>query len=345
MKLGILWDDRFLDHQDAGYHPECPERLIAARSQLEDDGLWAESIVIAGREATVDELAANHSRTYVEKALDRMRGGPGHFDADTFFSSGSRLASLLAAGGTIDLAMGILDGSWQAGLALPRPPGHHVTPGRAMGFCIFNNIAVAARAALASGKAERILVFDWDVHHGNGTQDAFWEDDRVVFISIHQWPFYPGSGLPDEVGSGRGAGRTMNFPFPAGAGNAEYAAVIREVVVPVMSEHRPDIVLVSAGFDAHEDDLLGGMRLDEDGYAAMTRMLVEGSEGVCKSRIGFVLEGGYDIEAEARSISRVARTLVREEKPEIPEDRPRGPYREVMDRTLRNIAPSWKGLL
>ncbi len=343
MSFGILLDDRFLAHHDTGYHPECPERLSAIRMELQDRGLWQRSRVTPGREATLDELTSNHSRAYVEAALERMQRAAGHFDADTFFSTGSREASLLAAGGTVDLVKAVIDRSLDFGLALVRPPGHHATPGRAMGFCIFNNIAIAARAALATGQVERILIYDWDVHHGNGTQDSFWGDDRVLYVSTHQWPFYPGSGLSDETGSGRGAGYTMNFPLPAGAGDDEFCFVMREAILPLAQEYHPDLILVSAGFDAHANDLLGSMRLTEDGYAAMTRVLADAAASLCKGRIAFVLEGGYHIESQARSVAAIVETMLGAQV-EIPDGTPRQQHRDVIDRTRMALAHHWKSV-
>jgi acetoin utilization deacetylase AcuC-like enzyme len=292
----------------------------------------------------VDELARNHDRGYVEFALEHMKRAPGRFDADTFFSEGSRSAALLAAGGTLDLVAGVVERRWDFGFAIPRPPGHHATPRRAMGFCIFNNLAVAAHAALASGEVERILVFDWDLHHGNGTQESFWSDGRLLYVSIHQWPFFPGSGLSDEVGAGGGRGTSVNFPFPPGAGNDEYACVIREVLTPLADEFSPDLVLVSVGFDTHMDDLIGSMKVDEDGFAAMARSVADIAGRHAGGRLALVLEGGYNIQAEAQSAARVVETLLGAEA-EIPAGRPRPAYRDVMDRTLKEIAPYWKGVL
>jgi acetoin utilization deacetylase AcuC-like enzyme len=343
MDFAILYDDAFLEHHDVGYHPESPERLEAIRERLTDAGLWDQATILSGREATRGELAANHAAEYVDRALEHMRSAPGRFDADTFFSEGSRQASLLAAGGTVDLVAGVIDRTWDFGFALPRPPGHHATPTRAMGFCIFNNIAVAARAALDSGEVERVLVFDWDVHHGNGTQDAFYEDERVMYVSTHQWPFYPGSGLSEEVGHGAGQGFTMNFPFPPGAGDEEYAFAMREAILPLMREFDPGLVLVSAGFDAHRDDLLGSMRLGEEAYAAMTGLLAGAARETAGGRVAFVLEGGYNVEAQARSIEAVIRTMQGGQWEAI-EDPPRAPYREVVDRTRQQLRSRWKSI-
>ena len=344
MGFVILSDEAFLDHHDVSWHPECPERLEGIRRVLEQTGHWARAEIVPGREATVDELAAVHDRDYVESALRHMERGPGRFDADTFFSTGSRRASLLAAGGTIDMVDGVLDRRWDFGFALPRPPGHHATPRRAMGFCIFGNLALAARAALDSGKVERVLVFDWDVHHGNGTQEAFFDDPRVLFVSAHQWPFFPGSGLPDELGRGRGEGYSVNVPWPPGAGNDEYAFLVRELALPLIDEFRPELVLVSAGFDAHRDDLIGSMRVDDAGFAAMTRVLRDEAARLAGGRIAFVLEGGYNVDAMGRSVATVLDTMLGDD-PEIPEDPPRSTYRDLVDRTRSAIRPFWKGVL
>jgi acetoin utilization deacetylase AcuC-like enzyme len=343
MSYAILFDEQFLEHHDVGYHPECPERIDAIRVELAGQGLWERAEILAGREASRQELARSHDPSYVDRALEHMQHAPGRFDADTFFSEGSRLASLLAAGGTVDLVKGVVERTWDFGFALPRPPGHHATPHRAMGFCIFNNIAVAAREALESGAVERVLIYDWDVHHGNGTQDAFYEDERVMYISTHQWPFYPGSGLSEEVGQGAGKGTTVNFPFPPGAGDADYCFTMREAILPLMEEFAPGLVLVSAGFDAHHEDLLGSMRLTDEGYAALTRLLQEACARACDGRLAFVLEGGYNIEAQARSVAQVINTLLGAPA-EIPGDAARGPYRDVVDRTRSRLREHWKGI-
>jgi acetoin utilization deacetylase AcuC-like enzyme len=208
----------------------------------------------------------------------------------------------------------VYEGRSEFGFALNRPPGHHAAKDRAMGFCIFNNIAVAAHALLADG-AKRILIFDWDVHHGNGTQDIFFNDPRVLFISVHQWPQYPGTGRLSEIGAGKGRGFTVNLPFPAGAADADYAAVMNRVVAPLAQEFQPEMVLVSAGFDAHVHDPLGGMRLSGDGFAHMagciSTIAKQSGRGPC-----YVLEGGYHLSASADAAAKVIRaTLSRKTVP------------------------------
>lgn len=343
MAFGILFDEQFLEHHDVRYHPECPERLTAVVGELQTRGLWERAQLLKGREATLEELKANHADAYVDAALEHMKRAPGRFDADTFFSEGSRSAALLAAGGTVDLVQEVVERRLDFGFALPRPPGHHATPTRAMGFCIFNNLAIAAHAALAGGQVERILVYDWDLHHGNGTQASFFADDRLLYISAHQWPFFPGSGLNDEIGEGAGEGYSVNVPWPPGAGNEEYCFLIREVVTPLAQEYRPQLILVSAGFDTHSEDLLGSMRVDENGYAAQTRLMADLARQHCEGRIAYVLEGGYNLEAEARGVATVFETMLGDEV-EIPEGRPRQMHREIVDRTRKALAPHWKAI-
>ena len=344
MKSAILFDEKFMDHEAMGFHPERPERLTGMKSFLEEKGLWEKAQIRGSRPATVDELILCHDEGYVSRALSMMEHGPGHFDADTFYSEGSRDAALGAAGGTIDLGIDALNDDIDWGLALVRPPGHHATASRAMGFCIFNNIAICAASLIKHLKLEQVMIFDWDVHHGNGTQDIFYDARNVFYASVHQWPFYPGSGTSDEIGTGDGKGFTANVPYPARAGDPEYLGVMNELLVPMMDEYKPQMILVSAGFDAHHEDLLGGMGVTQDGYSAMTKVLLDMAKKHCNGKLVFVLEGGYNIEAIAEAAACVMEVMLGKDV-----DTDAGPvskrYRDFLDRTKLTLAPYWKGVL
>jgi acetoin utilization deacetylase AcuC-like enzyme len=304
----LLVDDPLFDeHRSAGYHPERPERLGAARRGVERSGV--PMVRLAPHDAAPDELARAHDPAHVER-LERLAGRQGSIDADTFVAPRSVEAAKRAAGGAAALVEAIVDGSQaaRAGVALLRPPGHHATPGSAMGFCLFNNVAVAAHAALARG-VPRVAVVDFDVHHGNGTQDMFWRDPRVLFVSLHQFPLYPGTGSADEVGAGDGAGFTVNVPLSAGAGDAVYRRAFAELVVPLLDAFAPELVLVSAGYDAHARDPLASMSLSDDGYATMVAELRGVAERHAGGRMAMVLEGGYDLVAVEGSLAASMRAL------------------------------------
>ncbi|MCA9609748.1 MAG: histone deacetylase, partial [Myxococcales bacterium] len=243
-------DPRFATHRSRGPHPERPERLDAARSGAAHALDGATVIALEAPEADRDALAAIHTIDYLDELERILAEGWGQLDEDTFCSPGSRDAALCAAGGAAALARALMAGEAKRGLALLRPPGHHAEADRAMGFCLLNNVALAAEAARAAGAA-RVAIVDWDVHHGNGTQHVFEDRDDVLFISLHQWPLYPGTGRATEIGRGAGAGRTLNLALPAGADDAVYGEAFRRVVLPALRAHAPDLVLVSAGFDAH----------------------------------------------------------------------------------------------
>ena len=298
--IAVVDDPIFLEHAPPAGHPERPARLAAARKALETAALSARRVPFAPRDASDDELARVHTPAYVE-ALRRAEGWQGYLDADTYCSPASVPAARRAAGAGVTLVDALLDGRARTGLALVRPPGHHARSGGAMGFCILNNVAVAAAHARARG-AERVAIVDFDVHHGNGTQEIFYADPSVLYVSLHQFPFYPGTGSVAETGHGDGAGRTVNVPLSAGAGDAVYAAAFERIVAPVIASFDPDLVLVSAGFDAHERDPLGSMRVTEAGFAAMARHLAGALPRGPEGRIGIVLEGGYDLDGLGASL-------------------------------------------
>jgi acetoin utilization deacetylase AcuC-like enzyme len=302
----------FLEHpssleHDTGSHPEQAARITAiARELMVRDYLGFERVLSPSVDRTV--LTAVHAESYVDSLARISAAGGGALDPDTLVSSGSLEAAMHAAGGAVRLAEMLLDGDASTGFSAHRPPGHHAEPARAMGFCLFNNVAVAVRHALDARGLERVMVLDWDVHHGNGTNDIFHNSDRVLFVSIHEWPLYPGSGAASDVGSGVGRGFTVNLPVPAGSGDAVFVSLVEHVAVPLALAFAPQLVLISAGFDAHRDDPLATCTVSEAGFAAMARAIVSACASV-GAPLGAVLEGGYAQAALARSVAATMEAL------------------------------------
>ena len=293
MTTAYCFDELFLKHSYPG-HPENPDRLSAIMSHLDECGLLEQLAFRESQPATEDQIARLHSPSYIDRVRQLSERGGGHLDPDTYTNSYSFAAAMLAAGALITITRAVLADDARNGFALIRPPGHHALPARGMGFCIFNNVAIAALEALHCPGVERVLIYDFDVHHGNGTQDAFEEDPRVLFFSTHQYPHYPGTGAAGETGIGDGAGTVVNIPLPPGIGDAGYAKVMAEVAWPLAQRYHPDLILVSAGFDAHWSDPLAMMALSLNGYATIGRQLVTMAEEFCDGKIVFTLEGGYD---------------------------------------------------
>jgi acetoin utilization deacetylase AcuC-like enzyme len=297
-----------LEH-DTGVHPERAARIVAIEAELARHD-WLGMRRLQAPEVAPSTLTAIHPEHHV-RAIERARGA---LDPDTISSEGSYAAALHAAGGAVALVDELLAGEATTGMSALRPPGHHAEPERAMGFCLLNNVAVAARHALDAHGVERVLVLDWDVHHGNGTNAAFHATPEVLFVSLHQWPLYPGTGAAGDVGSGAGVGHTVNLPVSAGTGDAEYASLLEHVVAPLARAYAPRLVLVSAGFDAHRDDPLAGLVLTEDGFAAMAGTVRQLGEEL-DAPVGLVLEGGYDLRALAASTIAVLRVLTGRDTP------------------------------
>jgi len=308
LRTGIVIDPRYEAHDPGPGHPERPARLAALRAAL--DGCSRRGLIrIEPRSASAEDLALVHDPGYLGEVAASAHHERFAFDADTWVSAASYETARLAAGGVLALADAVMAGEVDNGLACVRPPGHHAEADRAMGFCLFNNVAVAARHLQRRHHVERVMIVDWDVHHGNGTQHLFDDDPTVLYLSLHQYPFYPGTGSLHEAGRGRGLGATVNLPLPAGCGDAEYLHLFESVVAPVCRRFAPQFVLVSAGFDAHLRDPLGGMRMTDDGYAAICRVLLRAAIEVAGGRCVAVLEGGYDLTALAASVLRVVDEL------------------------------------
>ena len=314
--LGYVLDDLFGEagHRAPPGHPERPARFDAVRDALGAAGLATRGTQLPIRPATDEELVRAHAPAYLEELARKLPGNSGWIDGDTYYSPRTFEAALAAAGSTAQLAMDVLDGRFTQGLAVVRPPGHHATRDQGMGFCLINNIAVAAAAVRARGAA-RVAIVDWDVHHGNGTQDIFWDDPSVLFLSMHQYPYYPGSGAPTELGGAHARGATVNVGLPRGSGDADYAAVLDHVFAPAITAFRPDVILVSAGFDAFEHDPLAGMRVTHAGFAQMARRLRALADATTGGKLVALLEGGYDLEGLAGGMTAVLTALTTSVEP------------------------------
>lgn len=313
----VVDDPRFQGHRGPAGHPERPERLVAvarAVARRED-----EVVRRPPRAASDEELRLAHPPAHLAAVSAAVARAPAQLDADTFVSPDSLDVARLAAGASVDLARAVARGEAPSGFAAVRPPGHHAEADRAMGFCLFNNVAVAARALQREEDAERVLIVDWDVHHGNGTEAMFLEDPSVAYFSTHQHPFYPGSGAATEIGRGAGRGFTLNVPLPAGVGDTGYASVFERLLAPWARRFRPDLILVSAGYDAHWRDPLAGEALSVRGYADLARSVCALADELCAGRVVCALEGGYDLEVLTYAILATLRVLEdRDARPEDP---------------------------
>ena len=307
-KSAVIIDREYLKHLPGEGHPERPERiqvLLDLAERLDPQKFR----LLPPRAATRAEIEFIHAPEHVRLVESTSKLNYYALDGDTITSRDSFGVGLLAVGGFLRLLDAIAAGEHQNGFALVRPPGHHALRDRAMGFCFFNTMAIGAEYLERTQNAKRVMIMDWDVHHGNGTQDAFYDDPSVLFISTHQFPFYPGSGAVNEVGAGAGEGYTVNVPLPAGCADVEYQQVFQDVIVPAVEKFSPEWILVSAGFDPHRRDPLAGMNVTEQGFGAMAERLLELADRFSDSRIAFLLEGGYDLAALQNSIAAVLTTL------------------------------------
>jgi acetoin utilization deacetylase AcuC-like enzyme len=336
----LLSDPRFFQHRSSAYHPERPERLDAAQAAIETAhrSFGLEFAPVEPRPVTEEELVRVHDARFV-RWMQSLRGEDGYIDADTFVGPESITVAELAAGGTVALVDSLLTGPTKRGLALVRPPGHHARPAQAMGFCLFNNVALAAAHARSRG-ISRIAVVDWDVHHGNGTQEAFYRDPGVLYISTHQFPFYPGTGAVQETGEGAGAGFTVNIPLTAGGGDAVYRGAFERVILPALEEYRPELVIISAGFDASKRDPLAEMELTPAAFGWMARELRRVADRSADGRVLLVLEGGYDLVALEAGLLAATRGLLEGTAVEIARD----VDHEDLDRAARVAKEAWKNV-
>lgn len=307
---GIVRDERYINHITDDYHPENPDRLRSIYAMLQEDDMEGSFTDILPRLATREELEMVHLPSYVDLIASTADQPARRLDPDTVASPKSYEAALLAVGGVLESINTVLQGKADNAFALVRPPGHHAERNRAMGFCIFNNIAIGAKYAMKAHGLERTLIIDWDVHHGNGTQNAFYADRTALYFSTHRYGFfYPGTGDPAEVGAGEGEGFTINVPMSPGSGDAEYGNIFLHLLRPIALAYKPQIILVSAGFDTYSRDPLGGMAMTDGGYARLTNIIMDIARETCGGNIVIALEGGYDLTGLARSVRAVLKEL------------------------------------
>ena len=308
-KTGIVKDERYLNHQMGDYHPESPQRLEVIYDMLKDPDMEGHFKEVPVRRAEKDELLLVHSPDYVARIAATEGKEYTYLDPDTQASPGSYEAALLAAGGLCQAVSMVHSGELTNAFALVRPPGHHAEKDRAMGFCLFNNVAVGARYAQEHLKLRRVLVVDWDLHHGNGTQHSFEDDPSILYFSTHQYPYYPGSGSFSETGTGKGEGFTVNVPLSVGCGDGEYVGIFEKIFKPIALEFGAEIILVSAGFDIYMGDPLGGMDVTPSGFAALTRSIMEIADSCCGGKVVMTLEGGYNLQGLRDSVMAVLKEL------------------------------------
>ncbi len=331
MTTAYVYDPIYLEHNLWG-HPESQERLVVTIRLLEEQGVLAKMTQVPASPISLESLSMVHRPDYIETVRLVAEGGGGHLDADTYVVPCSHEAALMAAGGLVNAVEAVLRGEADNAFALVRPPGHHALPNRGMGFCLFNNVAVAARYALQKSLS-RILIVDFDVHHGNGTQDVFYDEAEVFYFSTHQYPHYPGTGDWREIGRGAGEGYTANVPMRGGVGDEGYSRIFDELLYPLAERYQPQLILVSAGYDAHWADPLAAMQLSVEGYARLAQALKAMADDLCKGKIIFTLEGGYHLEVLSYAVLATCRVLLGEEEvidPLGPSPRPERPIDDLI---------------
>ncbi len=348
-KTGIVKDARYLEHITSDHHPENHHRLKVIYEMLEDKEMAGKFLEISPRFATMDELELSHSPDYISRVAATADKSHTMLDPDTHTSPKSFDAAKLAVGGTLELIDRVMTKEIDNGFALVRPPGHHAECDRGMGFCLFNNIAIMARYAILKHSLKRILIVDWDLHHGNGTQNAFYNDPRVLYFSTHQFPHYPGTGRLAETGIGEGEGYTVNVPLPGGQGDLDYLQIFERVLRPIALQLNPQLIMVSAGFDIYFKDPLGGMNVTPKGFALLTRLLLDIANKSCGGKILFTLEGGYHLDGLRESVQSVlmelkGESLLPKEK-EDNKDAISTSIDQVIDRVVNIHKASWQSVM
>ena len=341
MKPGVVFDKRFADHSMGPDHPESPERILVLNRMLEEESA-GEFLPVTPRPATEAEIAWIHERGYI----DFLKATAGHelvaLDADTAAGPKTYETALLAAGGLLSALDAILEGRVRNAMALVRPPGHHAEASRAMGFCFFNNVAIGAEYLVRRHGIRRVLIVDWDLHHGNGTQHAFYSRRDVLYFSTHQVPLYPGTGATRETGDGPGRGYNLNVPLRAGKGDEDFLYVFRKILSPIAAQFEPDFVLVSAGFDIGRGDPLGGMLVDREGFGLLAESLLAIAEQCCPGRVALVLEGGYDLPTLKNGVREVLGRLAREVPAPIPDPAVSTVTARELEPCIRTFRETWE---
>ncbi len=310
-KTGFVYDPIYLEHETTPGHPESPQRLVTIVERLKSSGLYPALILLTPKSAPLEWLHTIHTPAYVKRVRTSCEAGEAYLDSlDVPISTRSYEAALVAAGGVLEAVDAVVRGDISNAFCAVRPPGHHSMPDRAMGFCLFNNVAVGAKYVQQKHGMSKVLIVDWDVHHGNGTQAAFYDDPTVLYFSTHQYPFYPGTGAESERGHGKGLGFTINVPLPRGSNDEDYLKAFEQQLRPAALAFSPDFIFISAGFDAHETDTLGGMRVTTEAFSKLTRIVKEIADQCCGGRIVSVLEGGYGLAGQAASVEAHIRILM-----------------------------------
>ncbi|MBI5557464.1 MAG: histone deacetylase [Deltaproteobacteria bacterium] len=308
-KTAVMKDNLFMEHDPGHQHVECPERLRVIYEQLDKPEMRADFLFPGFPTATREELRLNHSEAHIDRVAATAGKTFDLLDADTTTSPRSYDAACLAAGAVVEGVRLLVAGEIDNCFALVRPPGHHAEATHGKGFCLFNNVAIGARYAIDKINVKKVLIVDWDLHHGNGTQNSFYDTDKVLYFSTHQYPFYPGSGAATEQGKGAGQGFTVNVPLPGGQGDEAFARIFNELLLPVARQYQPEMIMVSAGFDIYRGDPLGTMGVTVDGFAYMTRVLLDLADEVCRGRLILTLEGGYNVPGQRDSVLAVLAEL------------------------------------
>jgi acetoin utilization deacetylase AcuC-like enzyme len=346
-QTGIVKDYRYLNHETGHYHPESPRRLESIYKMLEASDMKGRFAEIAPRFATEEEIEMIHQPSYYRMVAATAGKSHSYLDPDTETSPESFEVARLAVGGFLNTVDSCVKGEVKNAFAFVRPPGHHAEANRAAGFCLFNNVAIGALYAIRKHGMKRILVVDWDLHHGNGTQHSFYEDPRVLYLSTHQYPYYPGTGGFQEIGKGDGKGYTINVPLRTGPGDSEYLKIFRKILQPVALEFKPDMVMLSAGFDIYFQDPLGGMKVTPKGFGYLARVLMDIADACCGGRFVVTLEGGYHIEGLTQSIKvvlneMVGSTHVPAGEIESVEQKANPAIDTVINTVIAQIKPFWK---